>query len=700
MVLLATALLVVVALTPSAGAGAATAAPTASAGAPGSLQLASQTPWVTQSAPVFDLGLRAVGAPDPADLGLSVSVYSCLTSVSALTQSLTSSGPEGTPIARTDSPLPWSGLRAQDGVVHLALTVDEGSQSAGILSPSALVVHLGAGSSDCGAGVYPVHVELVDTASGSSVDAFTTDLIYVGGVPDQKLRVATVVPLSTTVGPAVDPSPAQLLASPANALARPPASSVDAVSQTVSGLADPATPVTLEVGGQALQSLDTSGHQTTVSALGTLSSSGHAQVVPSTYTPVDATSLVDAGLGSELDTQLTRSDALLDTAGVTRTPAASAAGGGGPWITGDGLDDATLAQLSSAGYSQVVLPPSDLSSSPANGSSAEPFTIDSPHGGAFTALASNADLTARFASDPTQPVLVASQILAELSQIYFEYPNGTEARAVVAVPPPGWTADPTLITTLTAALASSQILQPVTVSQAFAAFSTPASCDGGCRLAASAPGPLPAAAIRTQRGRIDSFASAMVPNTQAAKSLPTQLGDTVLAGEAEGLRAGQQSAVLRNAGAAVDAQLGQLSLAGDQTVTLAARKGQIPITIAKSPSMDYPVDGTLTLTSDRLLFANGQSKVTMPAPLLHATNNFYVNVQARTSGEFKLQITYQAPAGGLVMTGGLVTVRSDAVSVVGVALSAGAVLVLAVWWVRTGIRRRRQRRLEDAAEPT
>ena len=693
MALLAAVLLVGVTLIPIAGvAGAATPA---SAGPPGALQLASQTAWVTPSSPVFDLRLRAVGAPAAADLGLSVSVYSCLTSVSALTQSLTSSGPEGTPIARTGSPLPWSGLRAQDGVVELPLTVDESSQSAGTLSPSAPVVHLRAGSSDCGAGVYPVHVELVDTASGSSVDAFTTDLVYVTGVPDQKLRVATVVPLSPTVGPAVAPTAAQLLASPANALARPPASSLDAVSQTVSGLADPATPVTLEVGGQSLQALD-AGHQATVAALGALSSSGHAQVVPSTYTPVDATTLVDAGLGSELDAQLVRSDALLGAADITRTPAASAAGGGGPWITGDGLDDATLAQLASAGYSQVVLPPSDLSSSPSNGSSAEPFTVDSPHGGSFTALASNADLTARFASDPAQPVLVASQILAELAQIYFEYPNGTEARAVLAVPPSGWVADPTLVTTLTGALASSEILQPVTVSGAFAAFTAPASCDGGCRLASSTPGTLPATAIRTQRDRIDSFASAVVPSTPAAKALPTQLGDTVLAAEAEALRAGQQSAVLRNTGAAVDAQLGQLSLAGDQTVTLAARKGQIPITIAKSPSMDYPVNGTLTLTSDRLLFANGQSRVSMPAPLLHATNNFYVNVQARTSGEFKLQITYQAPTGGLAMTGGLVTVRSDAVSVVGVALSAGAVLVLAVWWARTGIRRRRQRRLEDA----
>jgi hypothetical protein len=687
-----------------AGAGTA-ASPSASptvAGSSGSLVLVSQTAWVTAEAPTFDLRLRAVGAPDPSDLGLSVSVYSCLTSVSALTQSLASSGPEGTPIARTAAPLPWSALPAVAGGVGLALAVDAAGYTAETLTTASPTVDLRAGSSDCAAGVYPVHLELVDTATGATVDAITTDLVYVfTTAPDQKLRVATVVPLSTTVGPATDPSAGQLLASPTAALARPTPTTVAAVTQTVTALASTGAPVTVEVGGQAVQSLAATGHQATVADLGGLgAATGHDQVVPAPYTPVDATTLVDAGLGSELDAQLVRGDQVMDTYGVTRSPAATAGGGGGPWVTGDGIDDATLAQLATAGYDQVVVPPSDVTSSPSTGSSAEPFTIDSPHGSAFTALASNADLTARFASDPGQPVLVASQLLAEMAQIYFEYPNGTAPRAILAVPPTGWVPDPTLVATLTAALASSQILEPVTVSNAFAAVGSPAPCDGGCRLESTSGGTVPAAAIRTQRGRIDSLATALAPTAPEARTVPVQLGDTVLASEAEALRPAQQATVLRNTGAAVDAQTGQLSLAGDQTVTLTARKGQIPITIAKAPTMGYPVNGTLTLTSDRLLFANGESRVSMPAPLLHATNNFYVNVQARTSGEFKVQITYQAPSGGLVMTGGQLTVRSDAVSVVGVVLSAGAVAVLAVWWIRTGIRRRRQRRLEDAAEPT
>jgi len=661
----------------------------------GDLLLASQTAWVTPTAPVFDLRLRtAPGAPAPADLGLSVSVSGCQSSVSDLNESLAGTASEGTPVSRTESPLPWSGLTQVTGGVELRLTVDDTGTVPAVLSPTDLTVTLRGGDPDCGAGVYPVHLGLVDTASGASVGALNTALVYVTDAAPQKLRIATVVPLPVTVGPSSSPTGAQLLASPSNALAHPSPTGLTGVSQTVSALAGAATvPVTVEVGGQTVQVLDDTGHTSVVQTLSELSADTTTEFVSPAYTQADAASLVDAGLGSELSDQLDRSDQLLDGATVART--SPAGGGAGPWITGAPVDDATLAQLSAAGYRQIVLPASDVTSSPSTGSSAEPFTIDSPHGAAFTAIASNADIDARFTSDPGQPVLVASQILAEMAQIYFEYPNLTQPRTLVAVPGSTWVPDPAVVTTLLAALGSSQILQPVTIA---GAFGSPAACAGGCRLAASPNGTtLPVTAIRTQRARIDSLASAIVPDSPAVRDLPTELGDTVLASESALLRPAQQSAVLRNTASAVDVQLDQISLAGDQTVTLTAQKGQIPITIAKSAAMPEPVTGTLTLTSDHLLFANGESRVSMPAPLLHATNNFYVNVQSRSAGEFKLTITYQAPSGGLVMTEGQVTVRSDAVSVVGVVLSAGAVVVLAAWWIRTGQRRRRLRRAEESA---
>ena len=168
----------------------------------------------------------------------------------------------------------------------------------------------------------------------------------------------------------------------------------------------------------------------------------------------------------------------------------------------------------------------------------------------------------------------------------------------------------------------------------------------------------------------------------------------MLAGQSERLRPAQQADVLHNTGLAVDAQLDRLQVAGDQSITLTSQKGRVPVTIISDAP--YPVTGTLTLTSDKLTFPDGQSqRVTL---LPSHTNNFYVNVQTRASGLFKVDVTLHSPAGGLTLASGQVSVRSTATSVVGVILSLGAVAVLLAWWLRTSRKRRAARRAEEAGD--
>ena len=107
---------------------------------------------------------------------------------------------------------------------------------------------------------------------------------------------------------------------------------------------------------------------------------------------------------------------------------------------------------------------------------------------------------------------------------------------------------------------------------------------------------------------------------------------------------------------------------------------------------------TLTVTSDKLLFANGTTGWTQPTTVLpgHShTDVVYVNVRARTSGVFTVAITLHSPSGGLQLSSGQIIVRSTATSIVGIILSLGAIAVLAVWWVRTSRKRRSRRRAEE-----
>ena len=288
--------------------------------------------------------------------------------------------------------------------------------------------------------------------------------------------------------------------------------------------------------------------------------------------------------------------------------------------------------------------------------------------------------------------------MAELAQIYYEKPNDETPRATVAMAPASWTDDPSFVDALLDALTANPIIQPITVSELFASIPPATSCHDGCRLTGGGGSAgLPVMAIHTQRRQVNGFAVAT--GGTVAHVVATQLSDVVLAGESEDLRPNEQAAVLHNAGLAVDAQLGQLSLDSDRTVTLTSQTGTLQVTIVSTAP--YPVTATLTLTSDKLLFPNGTTQWSEQTRLLPAvagaahTNVVPVAVRTRASGVFNVDIVMHSPAYQLELASGQVSVRSTATSVVGIVLSLGALAVLVFWWVRTSLRRRRQRRADE-----
>jgi hypothetical protein len=704
--------------TPKAG----TAIPTGSTGSTGStaqlvsssggaaaLVLDDQTAWVGPGQP-FDLTLRTGSTTVPtSQLGLSVAVYDCLSSVSEFDQSVSSASPSGSELSSTHAPLPVSGLPSvPGGGFELAMPVDVGPQAAPTPAGT-FTIDLnpdGECQPPSPSGVYPVRIQLVNLNSLQVIGGFTTHLVYTEPpAGTQRLNLALVLPIRATMEPAPSPTRRQLLDRPSAALDPLSASAAAAITGTVDAIAKhPSVPITLEASPQTVEALDGSSlTRSTVSELTSLVSaptSDH-QLAWSPYAPVNAAGLVTAGLGDELSQQISQGTDVL--APLVRAsgaqPAPTGTGGLGAWITNDGLDTAALSQLEGDGYDQVVLPASSVTSSPTNGSAAEPFVLASERGSSMTAVASSVDLAARFAGSPGNPVLAAHQLVAELAQIYYEKPNDDTPRAVVVVAPSTWTDDPAFVDALLGSLDGNPVVEPVTVDQLFASFPT-AGCRDGCRLLAGPGGTgLPVTAIRHQRQLVDGFSSAATGDV--AGRVETQLGNLVLAGESESLRPAQQSAVLHNAGLAVDAQLGQLTVGGDRTVTLTSTQGTLQVTIVSTAA--YPVTATLTLTSDKLLFPNGTTQWSENTRLLPAaqgsayTNVVPVAVRARTSGVFNVDIVMHSPSFQLQLANGQMIVRSTATSVVGIVLSLGALAVLIVWWVRTSIKRRR-RRAEDESD--
>lgn len=124
-----------------------------------------------------------------------------------------------------------------------------------------------------------------------------------------------------------------------------------------------------------------------------------------------------------------------------------------------------------------------------------------------------------------------------------------------------------------------------------------------------------------------------------------------------------------------------------RAITLPARDGTVPVTFTNDHNQ--PALVAVRVASDRLDFPLGPRLDDIE--LQPGTTTIEIPVRARASGAFPLDIEVESPDGRIALAASRYTVRSTAVSGVGVAISVAAVAVLAVWWIRTARRARAAR---------
>jgi uncharacterized protein DUF6049 len=681
----------------SASAGAATAAAavpanstansTASASGQPLLTLAWQTATVqplSGTSPNFTLDLET-GSGEPAGSEVGVTLYGALHTRSNFEQTL-STAPSGTPITRT-TPVAVSTLPpGKHGGRALGIDVVTSTTPAGSLPD----LDLDCTPGTC-TGVYPAVVSLYRSGDSTSPIAhFTTYLTYVENksTPAASLRFAWIVPVATPV--AIRSGERD----PATAINPPTTSAATALDHLVTSLSQYAqVPVTIEPSPQTVQAMNAetgaekgAGHQAT-EALADLSHNQTTHEIPAqSYVPIDLGALAGAGESGEITGQMTQGAAVLRTLGVATTSRTASWVANGP--VGSALGTG-LAQPQ-VGAKQVVVPDSALASPGTDrGTWSSTFPIAFGKGSpTFAAAASDGELAAHFTASPRDPALAATQLLADLAMIHFERPNttgtGAGARGVVAVPPAGWVPNPTFDDQLLAGLATNPVVTPVTLDDFFTSVR-----DGGPRhLQSGGPGPtLPTGLshqISTARLRLTDFDSVVRPRSTPVL---TQLDQLLLAAEAANLSSAAQSAGVATFGRSLGAQLAQITFATGRSITLTARTGSIPITIFSTAP--YTVVGRLIVSSDKFQFPQGSSR---ELTINHPTTPVRIQVEARTSGDLPIEAQLAAGTGSLVIAQGQLTVRSTATSIVGIVLTAAALVVLLAWWARTWQAGRRKKR--------
>jgi Family of unknown function (DUF6049) len=536
-------------------------------------------------------------------------------------------------------------------------------------------------------GVYPAEVELRQP-DGTRLDGFVTPIVVAtpnanGAALGARLGVTWVMPMVARPAYHADGKPDPDVVAQLRPEGR--------LGSRAFTIANAGVPLTLAPGPETLESWTQLANDDP--ALATSLDSmrdalGQSQVLASPYVPIDVRSLVSGGLSAQVGPELVRGterlSALLGTRVDPRTEIA------------DPANEASLARLRAANVDRVILDGADLVPRDEQFTPAQPFVVRSEQGTA-TAVGSDPGLQRLLEGDGA-PALRAQQFLAGLAVVALEQPNVT--RGVVVLAPEDWDASSELLEPALAGLSSDHpLLQPLTIDELLS--TVPAATSGNTpveRQLALSPVPPPPV---TQREFLDAESELEAFNALVPPPNPVaEPGSQSLLLSLSSMWSGASGR------ARARAELGKIDLgvnqfvsrlrvpAGNSTITLTARKGAIPVTFLNETGQ--PLRVRVRLESDKLEFPDGNERI-LDLPPQSTTVRF--DVETGSSGTFPLTLNVTSPDGSLPIQQTEVQVRTTFfVSNVGVFITVGAVLFLALWW-GYDIRRRRRRRAPQAATP-
>lgn len=641
-------------------------------GSPGPLVLQSQTVVVT-SGHVFSLSL-ALPSGTPGDDTIRVSLYPQLYNRTAFDAA--AKGQLNSPVALDT----WeqqvdAAPRTAGGGVLLQIPVDAPSRGRQ-LQPS---VYLS--QSD----VFPLEVQLFNgnTPVGSALSTFLVFAANQSAFP--KLRVSLTVPIGAAPALSTKLLPSALPAS---------------VVQRLGGLsrvlaAYDGVPVNLAVDPQTAESLAQSGKAgAAVDRELALGVAHGDELLSAPYVDLSMPGLIDAGLVQQVGAELDAGTAALK-ASLHARPSTSS------WVVDGPIDPATTVFLASRGMRNLIVPDDDLSALPQalqTTTYAKPTPLSDGLSDHLEVAGADPVLSARTVQAGGD-VLAAEQTLAELAMTQLEAPSDT--RGVAVVVPRAASLSPTYLATLLAGLRDNPFVQPVTASALFAEVRPDSSRRAPVRhLTTNSLPPVPgAAAMAGLDQAIDGLAAVLPGDT----SLVTQLRQQVLLIPSLQLPAVTSSALAGAVESTVDALTTGLRLQGSLSVTLTSLRATVPLTVQSTAHDSLHV--RLVLQSQKLEFrpyqppsgtcSASQGQLTCLLQLRPGLTALRVPVEARTSGVFSLDVAAYSPdsANTLTLLSVRVTVRSTAVSFVGIILIVGACLLLAVWWYRDFRTGRRARQL-------
>ncbi|HXQ56320.1 MAG TPA: DUF6049 family protein [Actinomycetes bacterium] len=358
------------------------------------------------------------------------------------------------------------------------------------------------------------------------------------------------------------------------------------------------------------------------------------------------------------------------------------------WPVDGAIDGALLQALAQTGGDVVVLEPRHLPTPP--GEVTQNATVDLGGGPARQrALVGDAVLSGAL-TDPraaSVPVEWAQRLLAETAVAWLERPNSSEPRGILLAPPQDWRPTRAFFRSLVRGLGAAPWLR-LEPASTLAGEVAQGPAESERRLATVTADDVAAGLPRSYlnrveqtRAQLDSFRRAVGNDFQPADGFER---DLLVAESSDWRPAGARErgrSFVRAVGQGIKSVYRHVAVI-TTPVTLTARSGKIPITVANGSAERVTV--VLRLTSPKVDLP-GASEPFVLEPRRRTTQ--LLQVGTRATGTFPIRVDVLTPDGEARIAGGDIRLTSTAFNRVALALTGGAAGMLLLWW-HFGRRRR------------
>jgi len=540
-----------------------------------------------------------------------------------------------------------------------------------------------------GGGVYPLEVD-VRGPDDQPVAGFVTHEVVADVAPDGSLTVGR--PLSVAWVWPLQAEPAYLPSGQPDPTVVAELQSDGRLGRQATALAGtPGLPVTLVPSPETLdawQALTAKVPSLAAGVTALRAAAAHSQVLAGPFVPLDRPAIIASGLAGVLPDEQGRGVLSLEAFFGTQLDPSVALPGA--------LDNGSLQLLENANVRRLVVQDSQLVPVTEKYTPAHPYVLQAvPGDDATNATVAVGDSGLEsFLTGDDPPALRAAHLLAGLALVAGEQPS--IARGVTLVNPERWDPDPAFLAAMTTGLQGNPLIAPRTVTDLLTQVPVATDDTEDTVVRQLAPYRAPAAPLTLAQYQAGQAQLTSVRNLVGVGDPRSLAGGRALASSVTSMWQNpvgrrKASALVAGISTSVQAYLQQIEIAPQSTVTLTSSTADIPITMKNNGDSDITV--RVTLESDRLLFPEGSQREVV----LEAGKNTTVRipVETRSAGTSRATVTVTAaglPVGQPVQ----INVKSSFVSGVGLFLTIGAIVFLAVWWGWDIHRRRKKGR---AAHP-